>query len=475
MYDGEQKIMGEVRERELFVNPYVVQMDRFADSLKHLSETFLRLEERRRTFTGDEIEEMFVRVSEKVCAGCEKKGVCLGEDRERTRKMVYEIMAAAEEYGAELNIELKRSLQKRCIFAPRFLRETLEVFQIEKQKMVWNKKMVRNREGCAASMNAFAEMVQHAARELDAGICMDEHLQKKVKVLLKRRGFKLLSSVFFMTKEGRYEVHLTLKAQKGECIAVKEAADVLTECLGRNMLAVRGERPYVTENYGTFVFMESASFYTLQGVAKIGKGCQKISGDTFSMTELPGGRQCVVLSDGMGAGEQAFRESAMVVEMLEELLQAGFPPETAIQMMNTALVAGREELRFSTVDLCVFDLYQGSCELLKAGASLTFIRTAEGVEKIGSTSLPVGVLQDLELEKQVRRLGDGDFIVMVTDGVLDALPPGRQEAMLAALIGGTPVNNPGELAHLLLEQVLELSGEEPVDDMTILTVGIWKT
>ena len=119
--------MGEVKEKELFVNPYVIQMDKFAGSLKHLSETFLGLEKSRRTLTGEEIDEMFAAVSEKVCGGCERKSLCLGEGRDRTRQMVYEIMAAAEEYGAELNVELKRKLQKKCILAPRFLRETLEV------------------------------------------------------------------------------------------------------------------------------------------------------------------------------------------------------------------------------------------------------------------------------------------------------------------------------------------------------------
>ena len=388
--------------------------------------------------------------------------------------MVYEIMAAAEEYGAELNVELKRRLQKRCVMAPRFLRETLEVFQAQKQKMVWNRKLVMNREGCAASMNAFADLVQHAARELGAGICVDEHLQRKVKVRLKKNGLKLLSSVFFMTKQGRYEVHLTVRAPKGQCVASREAAEVLSSCLGRQMLLVKGECPVVTENYGTLVFMEGPAFQTIQGVAKIGKGCQRISGDTFSMTQLPGGREGVVLSDGMGSGEHAFQESAMVVEMLEELLEAGFPPCTAVQMMNTALVAGREELCFSTVDMCIFDLYQGTCELMKAGASTTFIRTGGGVERVSSATLPVGVLQELEIERTVRQLGDGDFVVMVTDGVLDALPVGNQEAMLSALIGGAGTNNPGELAHYLLEQVLELSGEVPADDMTILAVGLWK-
>ena len=54
------------------------------------------------------------------------------------------------------------------------------------------------------------------------------------------------------------------------------------------------------------------------------------------------------------------------------------------------------------------------------------------------------------------------------------IPSQNQEAMLSALIGGAGTNNPGELAHYLLEQVLELSGEVPADDMTILAVGLWK-
>ncbi len=55
-----------------------------------------------------------------------------------------------------------------------------------------------------------------------------------------------------------------------------------------------------------------------------------------------------------GVGRRGFRESTMVVEMLEELLEAGFGVKTAVQMMNTALVIGREEVRFSTIDVSLF-------------------------------------------------------------------------------------------------------------------------
>ena len=126
-------------------------MDKFADSLMHLSKTFLTLEDYKGTFTKDEIEEMFLKITDKVCENCEKKEWCMGENRVHTYQMLYEILCAVEEYGAELNIELKRKLQKKCIMAPRFLRETLEVFENAKQILMWNNKIVQNREGYAYS------------------------------------------------------------------------------------------------------------------------------------------------------------------------------------------------------------------------------------------------------------------------------------------------------------------------------------
>lgn len=466
--------MAEVREKETFINPYVVQMDKFADSLIHLSKTFLTLEEYKGTYSKEEIEEMFLKVTDKVCENCEKKEWCLGENRVHTYQMLYEILCTVEEFGAELNVELKRSLQKRCIRAPRFLRETLESFENMKKIMMWSNKIVQNREGYAQQLNHFAQMIQQTTRELDAGIFEDEHLEKRLKTQLKKGGARMLSSVFYMTNQGKYEIHLTVKSMKGHVIPTKELASVVGTCTGRTMTPQMGERPLVGEEYCTVACVESARFHTLQGVAKIGKGCSKISGDTFLMTDLPGGKKGIALSDGMGSGEEAFRESKMVVEMLEELLEAGFPVTMAVQLMNTALVIAREEIRFSTIDASLFDLYNGTCEFVKAGASTTFIKRKDMVETITSSSLPVGVVRELELEPVERKLEDGDYVVMVTDGVLDALPVGEQETLMSQFIRESNIVNPKELAHHILEKVLEWTEEVPVDDMTVLVIGIWR-
>lgn len=454
-------------------NPYVTQIDKFANSLKHLSNTFLNLEKQRESLTQAEMEEIFLEIDEKICKDCEKREWCMGENAIYTYQMMYEILSAVEEFGLELNMEIKRKLQKRCVQAPRFLRETLEVFQGAKKELFWSNRLAQNREGCAIQLDSFAHMIQHAARELDASIFTDEVLEKKIQVQFKKIEVRLLSSVFLVTSEGKYEIHVTVRSKKGQCVTTKELIQNLSAAVGRKMILAEGERPIVGQEYCTIVAMEGPKYHTLQGVAKIGKGCRKISGDNFLMMELPGGKQGVILSDGMGSGEKAFQESARVVEMLEELLAAGFPKETAIQMMNTALVMGREEIQFSTIDMSVFDLYTAKCEFVKVGASTTYVKHGGKVERISSTSLPIGVVQYLEIETTKRKLSDGDFVIMVTDGVLDSLPVGEQDLLMEMIIGGTNMNNPKEMAHHILEQVLEWTEEEPLDDMTIIAVGLW--
>ena len=459
----------------LHVSPYVAQIEKFADSLKQLSHTFLGLEEQKKSFSNEEIEAMFDRVKEKVCVNCEKCAWCWGENFVHTYQMGYEILSAVDNYGNELNTETKRKLQQRCIMAPRFLREMLEAFHDARQNMMWINRIAQSREGCAVQMDTFADMIRSTVKELEDSMFTDERLEKKIGIHLKQKGIRVLYTNFFMNPEGKYEVHVTARALQNECVTTKELVNGISEIMGRRFVLDGAHGQILGKDYTTVVCIEGPAFYTLQGVARIGKGCNQISGDNFMMMELPGGRQGVALSDGMGSGEKACRESTLVIELLEELLEAGFPEKTAIQMINTTLVMGREEIHFSTIDMSVFDLYSGVCELIKAGASSTFIKKGDQVEHLSSTSLPIGVLHTIEIDSVKRKLGDGDFVIMVTDGIMDALPVGEQDILLETIIRGTVMNNPREMAHHILEQVLNWTGELPMDDMTVLVVGMWET
>ena len=130
--------------------------------------------------------------------------------------------------------------------------------------------------------------------------------------------------------------------------------------------------------------------------------------------------------------------------------------------------------KFSTVDIGIVDLYSGICHFLKAGASATFIKRDHWVEAISSESPALGLVCQADYESFTKKLYDGDFLIMVTDGVLDGLPPEQAEDILKEIILQTNANAAQELGRGILERVLSLCEYKAADDMTVLAAGIWK-
>ena len=279
----------------------------------------------------------------------------------------------------------------------------------------------------------------------------------------------------FLNGEGKFEVHVTVRSTGKEKGTAKRSRSGRIRSSGKTFC------PCTWKSAGSRIplyddRMQRGTDRTIrcQVLPRSGKDVRKYREIILHSWNCRGGKKAAALSDGMGAGETACKESTLVIELLEELLAAGFPEKAAVQMINTTLATGREEIHYSTVDLSVFDLYSGECEIVKAGASSTFIKKKDCVEHLSSTSLPIGVVHHIEIDSVRRKLEDGDFVIMVTDGILDALPVGEQDILLETIIQGSAIVNPKEMAHHILEQVLAWTGREPADDMTVIVVGMWE-
>ena len=164
----------------------------------------------------------------------------------------------------------------------------------------------------------------------------------------------------------------------------------------------------------------------------------------------------------------------MVLDLVERFLEAGFSVETAIRMMNSAMVMKGENDLYSTVDLCKINLYSGRASLYKIGAAATFIKRGNEVRCITSANLPVGTGAQIEIESTEMQLGNGDFVVMVTDGVLEYLHVPKPEETMQEVIESIQTNNPGILAKRIMERVMLFTGGKAKDDMTVLAACIWE-
>ena len=183
------------------------------------------------------------------------------------------------------------------------------------------------------------------------------------------------------------------------------------------------------------------------------------------------------------AGEGQIRCFAMEsTQLVEEARQHHNTSPVATAALGRLLTGGAmmgvmmkgENDIYSTLDLCMVNLYSGMARLYKVGAAAAFIRREDEVECIASENLPVGARAHLDAKPREIQLNDGDFIVMVTDGVLEYLHVPKPEETMREMILSIKTNNPGILAKKIMDRVMLFTGGRAQDDMTVLAACIWK-
>ena len=352
---------------------------------------------------------------------------------------------------------------------------------VDRQDYLWQRKLQENQELLAEHLKETAHIMAEVAKETCLYRPMGERRFRQMSRILRESGISLKNFFEMEHEDGHTEISLTMKYMgdkymklgEREQISVDDVADFISVAMNVRLCAAKNSPMYLTRNYNTYYFQEEPAYHLLTGVAKAVKETEKISGDNYSFYEADTGKMMILLSDGMGSGEKACEDSRRVIEIMESFLTAGFRMESAIQMINGALSAAGSEQNMSTLDLCDINLYTGECEFVKVGAACTYIKRGNLVDRLSAQNLPLGVFGQMEVESISRTLQNGDYIIMLSDGITDALSQGIGEEVLPEIIGRMEYASPGEIANQILAYCIKQSNGQIRDDMTVLVTGIW--
>lgn len=226
----------------------------------------------------------------------------------------------------------------------------------------------------------------------------------------------------------------------------------------------------VTRSEKGRIELEEIPLYTAQvGITLMSKGGAKESlcGDACCARRCEGGRMLLMLCDGMGHGEAAHRQSEKTQELLLLLLQAGYTRRQAITAVNGMMLGAQEAERYSTVDLADVDLWTGEVSGEKLGACASWIIRGRHMKKVEGSSLPLGIVQEASPTAAQFRMHSGDILVMMSDGVADAL--GEDEALKKALADSLFIQ-PQRMADAILRSALLSGGGTPADDMSVMVM-----
>lgn len=199
---------------------------------------------------------------------------------------------------------------------------------------------------------------------------------------------------------------------------------------------------------------------------------RSVSGDSYICADLKEGEYMVALSDGMGKGESASRESALTITSLYNLMKAGFDVELALKTINSLLLFKSTEEIFSTVDLGLFNKVTGKMKFFKIGAAATFIKRGGKVETIKVSALPMGIVDSIRINHIEIQARKGDEIIIVSDGITEADRSDGQMEWIRETIENIRSRDPQTMSDLIINKAVERYGLKEKDDMTVITAII---
>ncbi len=226
-------------------------------------------------------------------------------------------------------------------------------------------------------------------------------------------------------------------------------------------------------NVTKIYFNEKYEFSFSYGIALKTKDDSKVSGDSYSILDLESHETMIALSDGMGAGEKAKTISAMTLDLLDDLLISNVTVDDAIKILNSLLVINSKDEDFATLDLCKINKYTGDCNFYKVGSAQTYILRNGKVRAIESDSLPIGIIEQIDVKMFKFKVQKGDYIVMVTDGISEMDREFMEkDRWLVSVLEKTNLRNPQDLASFILSKSNKIETSSS-DDRTVLVCKVY--
>ena len=341
-----------------------------------------------------------------------------------------------------------------------------------RQEYIAKQKLYENREVLADHINELADVLCSVA---DENIIVKELTSKQSRVLMHSlKSNRILMEKFCYTEaeSGAVQISVNLAYIGKGSFSTAKVAKIFSAVLNREVVPQESAPLYIMEDFSQFSFVLKPSFALQTGVARAVKETEKLSGDSYGFCEDEKGRFAILLSDGMGSGDKAMADSELVIELSEKFLEAGYPLEKTMKLINSALVSGIENKNMSTLDICDINLHTGDCSFAKVGATVSFIKRDNFVDKIVAGNLPLGIFVDMEPDIIRRSLTVGDYIIMLSDGVLEGLGQVIGEDGLYDFLCAMDSLPAKEMANHLLNYVIRVCNGKIRDDMTILVAKV---
>lgn len=404
-------------------------------------------------------------VSEKVCSHCSLCYKCWRVNFVKTYKLVEKTISdiKTDETG---RLEIPAWFRQVCPKYDKFFDTLASVYSIYKTESIWREKIKESRLMLAKHASLVSGTIMAAARNLLDTSGRNYDLEEALLDAAVSSGIPVSNFRYNGRQESKPYLEAIFEAKNK--FGFNELDEIVQETLQNKFMRV-GETRRDMMGYSVVRYMKPPKYKTATGVARANKTGSSVSGDNLTFLISNDGCHISAISDGKGSGSKAERYSRTAIQMLENLIEDGIELGHAVRILNLYLdIRGRNE-RLSTMDICSIDLSNGSVSFYKYDAAPSFIKGPHGVSIINNDNEKD---QDQSSHYKPAVIGSGDFVIMISDGVMEAFSNEGEVSSLQWFIESVDTVNAQYLADTILEEAIARSNGNH-DDLTVLITRLW--
>ena len=227
---------------------------------------------------------------------------------------------------------------------------------------------------------------------------------------------------------------------------------------------------------------ETIPEYGMLSIATFYKPAKLVGGDFFDLAE-PGRDWLIgIIGDVSGKGISAALYAAYIQSMFQSLSTRSLSPSDLLQSLNGLIGKRLKDGHFITAAIVLFNFVDRSVTLARAGHNWPLYYSAETntISELKPRGLSIGMSDNEQfanlLEEQKIQLKSGDFLLLYSDGITEAINPAHRMFDIAGL--KTAV---GESVHESCETIIRrinarlfefVKSDELQDDATMVAIKI---
>lgn len=199
-----------------------------------------------------------------------------------------------------------------------------------------------------------------------------------------------------------------------------------------------------------------------------------LGGDFYAFRLRGPKRLAVIIGDACGRGQEGARLLPSVLSHIEELVVSPVPPSHLLQNLNRGLIGKLSSDRFVTGAAIEIDGQAGTLTVANAAHVPAVLRRANGeVRIVGRASgPPLGILEEASYFDETVQFGSGDVLVLMTDGILEAVETDLQGMPTLTALVGQGIGSGGAVHRRLLAQLTAQEAARDPDDMMLLSLEL---